>query len=170
MSEAWLHFASIISVQFLLFIFCAFYEKKLSHISRVLGQGILTGLIFGLAFDLIVGKFLGFHSYLLGFGVSFLILNAALSYGIFAANILLLKDVRLVRFYIWTLVIVTVYEITNHFFRVWTWEFSSSPFEFLIVLLVGYLAGAILIIMAWHLFIKYRFLFVDNLLHKTRWK
>ena len=166
MPETWLNFSVIIFVQFLLFIICAFYEKRLSDVARILGLGILTGIVFGLLFDLVFGKFSGFHEYVLGFGVFFLILNAALSYSLFAANILLMQRLRLLQFYIWTVVIVAVYEITNYFFPVWTWEFTLSPIELLMVLSAGYFGGAILIATVWHMFLGHRFLFIDNLLKK----
>jgi len=166
MLEAWSNFTVIIIIQLLLFIFCAYYEKRLSDAPRILGLGVFTGIIFGLLFDFIIGKLFGLHSYVLGFGVLFLILNAALSYGLFAATILLIQRVQLIHFYIWTFVIVAVYEIANHFFRVWTWEFVLSHDQFLIVLSVGYFAGAILIATVWHFFLGHRFLFIDNLLKK----
>lgn len=164
MFETWLNFTIVIAVQLVLFIICAFYEKKLSHAINILGYGILTGIIFGISFDIIFGKFFNLHSYALGFGLFFLALNAILSYGLFAANILLLQKVNLLRFYIWTVVIVAVYEITNYFFPVWTWKLGLQPIEFLITLSVGYLAGAILIATVSHIFFGYRFLFIDKLL------
>lgn len=166
MSEAWLNFTIIIIIQSLLFVFYTYYEKKLSDIPHVLRLGILTGIIFGLLFDFILGKLFGLHSYALGFGVLFLILNSALSYGLFAATILLMQRARLIKFCVWTLIVTAVYEITNHFFHVWTWEFALSQVQFLIVLSVGYFAGAILIATVWHFFFGYRFLFIDNLLKK----
>lgn len=166
MLEAWLNFAIIIFVQFLLFITCAYYKKRLSDVPRILGLGVLTGIILGLSFDLVLGKFFGLNSYALGFGPFFLILNAALSYGIFVANILLLQQARLPYFYVWTLLVMAVYEITNYFFRVWTWEFSLPDIAFLSVLSAGYFGGAILIAVVWHVFLGHRFFFIDTLLKK----
>lgn len=164
MSEAWLHFGVVIFVQFLLFIICAFHEKRLSDALRILGWGVLIGIAMGLSFDLVLGKFFGFSSYALGFGAPFLIVNGALSYGLFVGTILLLQRVRLVPFYIWTIGIVVVYEITNHFFRVWTWKFALPPIEYLIVLSAGYFGGAILVAIISHVFLGRRFFFIDNLL------
>jgi len=161
-----LNFAIVIFVQLLLFITCAYHEKKLSNVPRILGWGVLIGIAMGLSFDLVLGKFFGLSSYALGFGAFFLIINAALSYGLFAANILLLQRVRLAHFYIWTVVIVAVYEITNHFFRVWKWELGLPPIEFLIVLSVGYFGGAILVAIISHVFLGHRFFFIDNFLKK----
>lgn len=163
MSEAWLNFGVIILFQMFLFIACALFVKRLPDAPSVLVRGILTGIVFGLLFDLIVGKLLGLHSYVLGFTPLFLIINATLSYGLFASTILLLQRARLVPFYIWTLAIIATYEIANLFFRVWLWEFAVPFPIFLIVLFVGYSGGAILIAVAWHLLLGYRFSFISNI-------
>ena len=166
MSEAWLNFGIVVFIQLILFIIHAYYEKSLSDIPRILGWSIPVGIVVGVLFDLIVGKFFGFHSYALGFGAFFLILNGALSYSFFAANILLMQRVRLVHFCIWAVVIAAFYEIPHHFFRVWTWELPlPSHIEFLIVLLAGYVGGAILMAAGWRI-LGHRFLFIDNLLKK----
>ena len=146
MSEAWLHFAVVIFVQFLVFIAAAHYAKRLSDVPRVLGRGVVIGLIIGIAVDLILGKFLGVYSYVLGFGALFLIPNALFSYGLFAATILLFERARLSRLYILTVVMMAVYEVANHFFRVWTWEFTSPLIPFPIALSMLYLAGAVVVI------------------------
>jgi len=146
MSKAWLNFAIVIFVQFLVFIAYAYYAKKLSKVPQILVKGILVGIIFGLSFDFVFGELLDFHSYVLGFGISFLILNAAISYGLFSANILLLERIQFPYFYIWTIFIMSIYEITNLFFPVWNWKLALPSIQFLFVLSIGYLCGAILII------------------------
>lgn len=162
MLEAWLNFAIIIFVQLLLFVIYAYYVKRISDIPRILGWGVLIGIAVGLLFDLVLGKFLGLYSYALGFGSFFLTLNGALSYGIFAANTLLLQHARFSHFYIWLIVVIAVYEITNLFFRVWTYEFVLPHIAFLAMLLVGYSAGAILAAVIWHTFLGERFFFIVN--------
>lgn len=167
MSEAWLNFSIVIFIQFLLFVIHAYYEKKLSDVPRILGKGVLSGIVLGLLFDLIFGKFFSLFSYTLGFGVLFITFNAALFYGLFVANILLMQQVRLQHFYIWTMVVGAVTEITNLFVSLWSWEFASLPLiEYLIVLSAGYFGVAILIATVWHIFLGNRFLFIDNLLKK----
>ena len=146
MSVAWLHFSIVIFVQFLVFIICAYHLKKVSQVPHILIKGIMIGIIFGLPFDLILGEFLNFHSYILGFSISFLVLNTAISYGLFAANILLLEQMKFSYFCIWTICIMVVYEITNLFFPVWNWEIILPPIQFLLMLSAGYLGGAILVI------------------------
>ncbi len=166
MSEAWLNFIIVIFIQFLLFIIHAYYEKKLSDVPRILGWGVLIGIVVGLLSDLVLGKFFGLWSYTLGFGAFPLTLSAALVYGLFAANTLLMQRARLSNFFIWTTVVAAVYEITNHFFHVWTYEFVLSPSEFFIFLLGGYFGTAIVIAIISHVFLGHRFLFIDNLLRK----
>jgi hypothetical protein len=164
MQVEWINFIIVIFTQLLLFIICAYYEKKFSEILPVLGWGTLIAIIVGIPFDLVVGKLFGIHSFALGFGVFFLIINAIFSYGLFTANILLLEHARLPQFILWNIVIVAVYEIVNSFFTVWTWKFTLPPIKFIIVLLVGYFMGAILIAIISHIFLKRRFLFIDKLI------
>src|SRR3989344_1749272 len=166
MSEAWLNFIIIILVQLLLFIIHAQYEKKLSDVPRILGWGVLIGIAVGLLSDLILGKLFGLWSYTLGFGPSFLSLNAALVYGVFAANILLMQRARLPHFFIWTMVVMAFYEITNHFFRAWTYEFVLPITAFILFLSVGYFATALVIAGIWHVFLKHRFFLIDALFKK----
>lgn len=146
MSEAWINFAIVIFVQFLLFIALASYQKELSNTKKLLGRGILIGIVFGLAFDLVLGKFLGVHSYLLGFGPLFLFLNAAISYGLFSATMLIFHATRLPYLFVWSFLVMAIYEITNQFFHVWTWELSFPSVLFVGVLSIGYFGGAVLVV------------------------
>lgn len=146
MSGGWINFALFLVVQFLIFVAFAFYEKKLSNVEWLLVKGFLIGIPLGLGFDLILGKSLGLSSYTLGFGAPFLLLNAAFSYGIFAATILLLHQQRPLYFYISILFITALYEITNLFLHIWKWQFPVPIFLFPIVLSIGYIAGAILVL------------------------
>lgn len=144
--EGWLNFGVLIFVQLLLFLFVAYsFKTKPADLLRTLGVGILIGIPFGLSFDLMLGKFFGLASYVLGFGVSFLIINATLSYGIFTATVLLLRKIPLYSFVLFIIFITAVYEIINIFFRVWIWEFNLAPIIFLDVLITGYLGAAILV-------------------------
>lgn len=146
MSEAWLNFAAIICIQLVLFLAVAVYQKRLSDVPSILVHGLLIGIPLGLGFDLIVGKYLGLSSYVLGFGPLFLLFNALLSYGLFAATVLLLKHMRLLHLSAFTVLIMAVYEIANLFFPVWRWEFTLPIIPFLIVLVVGYVGGSIFVI------------------------
>ena len=166
MSEPWLHFTLAVLIQFLLFIVHALYEKKLSDIPRILSRGAFIGIVVGIPTDLVVGKSLDLCSYALGFGAFFLILNGIFLYGFFAAHILLMQFARLPDLFIRTIFIGAVFEITNLFFRVWTYEFVLPPTEFLTVLLVGYFGYAILMAVISHIFLGRRFFFIDTLLKK----
>lgn len=173
MLESWLNFAIVVFAQLVLFVAHAYYVNRLTDIPRLLGLGVLIGLVMGLLYDLFLGKFLGLASYELGFGAIFLVINGALSYGIFAANVLLLQHARLRDFFLLTVVVVVVYEVTNNFLRVWTWRLEhllafSSSVEFIIVLLIGYFTGAIFVAAVAHKFFQYRFSFINNLLKNRR--
>ncbi len=160
MSEAWMSFAVVVFVQFLLFLCYAYFTKRLKDVPRMLIWGAGIGIVVGLSFDLVIGKWLGINSYALGFGLPFLLINGVLSYGLFAANTLLMNRARLVHFYLYTLVIVAVYEITNVYFPVWAWEFSLPPLGFLVVLSAGYLCGALLVALIAHKLLRHRFSFL----------
>jgi len=167
MPEPWLNFTIFVSVQFLLFIIHAYFEKKLSDAPRILGWGILIGIAVGLSFDLVLGKFFGLWSYTLGFGPMSLALSASLVYGLFAAHTLLMQRARLPHFFLWTMLVgVVFYEITNYFFPVWTYEFALPPLGFLTFLLVGNFAAALLVAVIWHVFLGHRFFFIDAMLKK----
>ena len=166
MSEAWLNFSIVVFIQLLFFIIHAYYSKKLSDAWRILGLGILIGMMVGLFSDLVLGKFFGLWSYTLGFGALSLILSAAFVYGLLVANTLLMQRARLSHFFVWTMIVGAVYEISNYFFHVWTYEFVLSPTGFLIFLLIGYFGTAIVIAIISHVFIGRRFFFIKNLLKK----
>lgn len=162
MLEAGLSFAVVIFVQLILFITHAYYEKRLSDIPRILGLGVLVGTVVGLLSDLVWGKFFGLWSYTLGFGAFFLALNAALLYGIFAANTLLMQRAGLAHFFIWTMIIMAGYEITNHFFYVWKYEFTIPFIGFVMFLVVGYFLTAVFVAIVLHMFLGQRFFFIND--------
>lgn len=166
MPEAWFNFSTVILVQFLLFIVHAWYEKRLREVPRILGLSIAIGVPFGIVFDLIVGKFFSLYDYELGFGLFFLTVNGALSYGLMQANALLMERVRFFHFYVWTIVVGLVYEVTNHFFRVWTWDFSSVWLETLVVHAFGYIGLATLMALTWHYVIGHKFAWIQNILNR----
>jgi Na+/citrate or Na+/malate symporter len=165
MIEAWINFAVVIFVQLLLFIVHACYEKRLHEVPKILGRSIFIGIFFGVLFDLVVGKFIGVYTYVLGFGPFFLVINGALSYGLMQANTLLMQKARLSHFYIWTVIVGVVYEVTNYYFRVWTWEFSSTNVELLIVHSFGYVGLAFIMATVWHIW-GHRFIFIEKALAK----
>ena len=165
MLEAWFNFTIVVFVQLLLFLAHAYYEKKLADIPRILLQGAITGIVFGPLFDLI-GKHLGLFSYVLGFGAFYLTLNAILLYGLFFANVMLMRKARLLHFCVWTTAIVAVFEITNLFIRLWTYTFAVPSLEYFIIAFGAPLVLTMVIALAWHIFLGRRFFFISNLIKK----
>lgn len=143
MSGAWVSFVVIISVQIVFFALTAFYFKKPPS-SKLLLRGAAIGMTVGLVYDILLGGYFGLFSYTLGFEIQFLLINASLSYGIFAANTLLLEKVSTIHFVIWLSALVSVYEITNFYFPVWSYNFALPLIPFFILCLIGYSSGALL--------------------------
>jgi hypothetical protein len=164
MSEHWINFSIVILVQFVLFIVHAWYEKRLREVPRILGLSIAIGIPFGVVFDLVVGKFLSFYDYKLGFGLFFLTINGAFSFGLMQANTLLMEKVSFLHFYLWTIFVGLVYEITNHLHRVWTWDFGTQFIELFVVHAFGYIGLALLMALTWHTSTRHRFAFISNFL------
>lgn len=156
MAESWIHFASVIVTQLLVFIVCARSLGRIGDIPRLLVHGIPVGVVCGVSFDLFFGKYLGLSSYELGFGMPFLVLNGALAYGIFAANVLLLEHTSFAHFCVLTACIMMVYEAANFFFPVWQWNFGLTLLPLWAVLFAGYVRCAFLILLAGRLFLGYR--------------
>jgi hypothetical protein len=167
MNEYWINFTAVIIIQFLLFLAHAWYEGRLREVPRILAISIAIGVPFGIAFDLVVGKVLSVYDYHLGFGLLFLTINGALSFGLMQANTLLVKQASFLHFYIWTIYIGLAYEIANVLFPVWIWgSFAPLPLRLFIVHVLGYTALALLIGLAWHITTKHKFVIITNLLNR----
>ena len=154
-----MYFVIVFFIQLLLFLYHAYTEKKLSEMPRILGQAALCGVVIGPPLDLF-GKYLGLFSYTLGFGALYLILNGALLYGLFAANVLLMQKARLLHFCIWITVITAVFEITNLFIRLYTYSFAVPSAEYFLVAFGAPVGIAVAIAMAWHVLFRCRFVFI----------
>lgn len=168
MNEHWISFGVVIFVQLVLFVLHAWNEKRLRELPRILLLSILIGIPFGIVFDLLIGKVLSFYDYELGFGLYFLTINGALSYGLMQANTLLMERDKFLHFYIWTILVGFVYEVTNYFFRVWNWDFASTPFEILVVHLIGYIGLGTMMALVWHYILGHRFTFITKTLSSLR--
>lgn len=168
MSEMWFDFGVVILTQLILFVVHAYYEKRLKDVPRILITGVLIGIPFGIVFDIIVGELFGLYSYELGSGIFFLTINGALSYGLMQANALLMQRARLLHFYTWTIAVGIVYEVSNYYFRVWTWDFGSFWFETIIVHAFGYIGLAVLMALVWHSILGHKFTFIEDLLKRQR--
>lgn len=158
MPDAWLNFGIILLVQFVLFVVCAMYKRKFANIPRILVHGIVIGVGLGLLYDLLFGKYLGFFSYTPEFEMPFLLTNAALSYGLFVASVLLLQKAPTLHFVAWISVVIIVYETANYIFPLWTYEFALPPLPFSVVLIAGYSSGALLASFIAYLVFKYPFI------------
>jgi hypothetical protein len=136
----WASFLAIIAMQFAVFLALAY--KKSAHVSltkRIVVMGIVAGALFGIAFDLIVGQYLGIFNYHLGFELPFLLVNGALSYGLWMLTVLLLQRDRLIAFCGRVIFIGFVYEVSNYFFPVWAWTFGGSfLYQEGVVIIAGY--------------------------------
>lgn len=156
---AWLDFVVVGAAALILFIVCAFSENRYSDIPRLLFFGILAGIPLGLVSDLVLW---GIYSYPLGYGLLYLIINAAVVYGLFVATVLLLQRVRLLHFLAWIVAMVAVYEVSNYFFPVWAYKVTPI-LGWLIFVLVGYFATAFFIALVSHLFFRYRFQLISDI-------
>ena len=136
----------IICVQLLVFLVIAHKKRILKKITpRHIVISSALGVAFGIAFDLLVGRYLGIFDYVLGFHPLFLFVNGALSYGLWFLTIQLLQSERFLSFCGWTIAIGLVYETANYFFPVWAWTFDGSfLFQESVVILAAYCGLAIL--------------------------
>ena len=166
MQEIWLNFAIVFLAQLGFFVVHVLYRKRSNEILHILLQSIFAGVVIGLLSDFLWGKLVGFWSYAPGYETLALILIGVLIYGLFVANILLLQHTNLLNFFVGTMLVMLIYEVTNNFFPVWTYTLTSSFASFLSFLIMGYFATAIFVAVAWHTFFGFRFHFIDALLKK----
>jgi hypothetical protein len=157
--QNWINFGVVGCAALFLFIICAIYEKRTVEAPRLLLLGIIFGTPLGLISDLVLW---GTYTYPLGYGFFYLLLNAAVIYGLLTATVLLLQKASLVRFSAWIIGMMAVYEITNHFFPVW--NYTITPFiGLLLFVVVGNFATAVFIALVGHFLFKFSFKFVSEL-------
>jgi hypothetical protein len=142
MSELWLSFLVVVSVQCIWLLVSAWHQKTMREIPRALVYGACIGVAVGLPIELVFGKYLGMYSYGLGFSLPFLLINESISFGIFAANTFLVRGMPLRTFYIWSVVTACLYECVNIFFPVWAWHFAPTEVVLFLVIFFGYFSGA----------------------------
>lgn len=143
MSAAWVSFGVVIIMQVTFLVLTALYFRK-SISLKLLFIGIVIGTPIGLLYDTLLGGYFGLFSYKLGFEIPFLMVNAALSYGLFITTALLLQRVSTIYFVAWISLLILVYEVANFFFPVWSYNFTLPLLPFFILCLVGYSSGALL--------------------------
>jgi len=164
MFEAWFNFFVIVFVQLVLFLAHALYEKKFAQIIPILSQAIFGGIVLGLSFDLLFGKFFGMYSYTVGFDFLPLLIIAVFGYGLFVAHVLLMKEVTLVNFWFRIMLVAAGFEIANVYFPTWVWEFPWTFSEYLFVQSAGNFGAAVLVAIFWHFSLSQRFTIIDKLL------
>jgi hypothetical protein len=158
--EPWVDFATVGVAALILFIICAFWEKRAPDAPRLLLIGIVAGIPLGLLSDFVLW---GTYNYPLGYGLLYLTINAAVIYGLFVATILLLQRVRLLHFSAWIVAVVAVYEGADYLFPVWAYK--VTPFlGWLSFILIGYFATAFFIALVAHLLFRYRFQFINDVI------
>lgn len=157
--EAWLNFAIVGFAALLLFITCALFERRIHSAPQLLIVGVIFGIALGLLSDYVLS---GIFSYTLGYGLPYLILNAAVIYGLFTATVLLLQQTRLTHFVFWIIAMATVYETANYFFPVWSYGITSA-FWWVAFVFIGNFATAFFIILIARLFSRYRVRFIAGL-------
>lgn len=136
----WTNFLVVISAQLVLLLLLAYSKQGLKKITfTFVLQSLFLGIVAGIIFDLVVGKYIGIFDYALDFTPMFLVLNGALSYGIWILTIRILQSERLLQFFVWTVLIGLIYEVVNYFFRVWYWTFEGSfLYQEAVVIFVAY--------------------------------
>lgn len=135
----------VISMQTLVFCMLAYKEKvSPKNVRIILLQSFSLGFVFGVPFDLFIGKFVGIFTYTLGFTTSFLLPNGILSYGLWAATVILLAKKKLFSFLLHVSLIAVIYEITNVFFPVWQWTIHPVLWLEIGIVLFGYFGLALL--------------------------
>lgn len=144
----WIAFSVVIAAQLCVFLVIAILQKRsIGSLLLILGKAAYLGFVFGIPFDLCIGQYLTIYSYVNGFGLPFLMVKGFLSFGLWAATVLLLTEKRLLEFCLYVGVICAVYEITNYIFPVWQWSINDSVFIEFCIVLVGYfglaLSGAV---------------------------
>ena len=160
MNEHTFNFIVVSLVQFVFFSVHYFFTKNTKPLATHLWKGVFIGLPIGLATDLLWGKQVGLFMYYLGFQPWFLILNSALSYGLWVANVSLFQDRNVKHIVVWSLLLGFVYEAANFLFPVWQWTFADTLTEYIVIILVASSAFTWLMMLALRIVYKTRFKFV----------
>ena len=123
-----------------------------------------VGLVFGIAFDLLVGEYLGVYTYLgIGFTFPFLIINGIFSWGFMIAAAALLYKHSFFGMYAYSIAIAVAYESVNYFYPVWHWTFHESfLLEELVLIFAAYFGALFLMGVAMSPFTKQSFAFLHT--------
>lgn len=141
------NFWIVIFVQLTFFILVAFHLNKANKIIKYLLLGMIIGLPFGVVFDLLISEYVGVFSYYLGFTKDFLVINAIFSYGLMVSTVALIKNLRIIPLYLWSVLIGCVYELINYLSPVWEWTFGGFLYELVVVIGAAYFGLMLLMIL-----------------------
>ncbi len=136
--QSLINFAVVVGVQLVFFLMHAVLTGALQSVPKLLLQGLVIGLPFGLATDVVWGKGVGVFTYQFGFVPWFLVVNGLFSYGVWMANVLLLRTSSFVHVYGVAVLLAVVYEVGNYYFPVWEWTFGPPFVEYGAVIFVCY--------------------------------
>lgn len=133
-----LNFVVVVVVQLACLLAHAALVGRISSVPKVLAQGLVIGLPFGLVTDFIWGRLVGVFTYQLGFIPWFLVLNGLFSYGVWMANVLLLRKNSFIHVYLVSVMLAVVYEVANYYWPVWEWTFGVPYVEYGVVIFILY--------------------------------
>jgi hypothetical protein len=136
--ENLINFLIVIIVQLIFFLIHAYAVGEMSKVKKYLLKGMVIGLPFGVACDLLFGHAFGLWNYELGYTWWFLTINGIFSYGFMFANIFLLYHHSLKHFYFWSVGVGIAYEVANYLFPVWEWTFGTPVLEYLVIVIFAY--------------------------------
>lgn len=148
--EAIYHFALVVVSQVIL-CSLAWRRYQVDSFKRVIAISALTGVLFGVMFDVSIGQIAGVFTYELGFLYSFLFFNGLLSYGLMIAHVWQLRHQQLGAFYLEIVFLALAYEVVNYLAPVWHWTFFAVSWqEYLFVVTFAYLGLALLMAAVLH--------------------
>lgn len=160
----WIDFSVVMVVQLVLFFVFRYWIAPKKPFAKILFFSMLIGVPFGVIFDLIIGGYAGVYDHVLGFGYLFLFFNGLFSHGFMMTTVALWSKVTFWRFYLYSVCLGVLYEITNHFFRIWEWTFFEQSFlEYLLVVLLAYCGLSLFMALALVLFRVERFDFLTKI-------
>lgn len=139
LSEAWVGFGLSVLLQLVIYLSLVKYHSSLrSELSR-LPHYLCLGVLVGVFFDYLLGLKLGLWDYSLGFGPFFIIMNGFLLWGLFIAEVAILKNLSFIWFAISCVVVGYVVELLNLYLHAWEWKlFENQLLEYVLVVHILY--------------------------------
>ena len=158
MVDLWIGFFLSVLVQLLIYTVLVYYCSSFLVEIRRLPYYLATGLVCGIFFDYVLGDALGFWSYSLGFGVTFIVLNGFLLWGLFIAEVANLKRLSFLQFGLTCVCIGVISELANVYLRAWEWTIFSNIFlEYVLVIFILYPCFGFFTVLSLQTFTKEQF-------------